>query len=558
MAGRHANGSPPQHQSAHMHASIRSIVIFLAPLAAFELAAAQCEHLIGAADANMSDARFGESVDISGHHALVGSFKDFAGSTTSGSAYFFEYTASSTSGGGWEQVDMVWPEDGQAADWFGRAVAISGDRAVVGAPGASATSVGSGAAYLYERRGARWEAVQKLTTDVMSQGSNMGWPVALHGDVVLLGARFDNQLADDAGAVFVFEYDGAGWVHTAKLLASDGAEDDQFGVSVAVSDDRILVGARNNGTNEQGAAYLFERGLLGWVEVHKFEASDAASGDYFGSACDIDGDVVVVGAYGDNQHGAAYVYELAGQDWAETKLVPDDIPGGSFFGSSVSISGDLILGGSNRDDVMAFNSGSATLFERQPAGWTQVLKVAASDGFVEQNFGQSVALSGDWCISGTPEHFVFGNYRGSGAAYLFAVGRGERYCTSSPNSTGAPASISIEGCLSVLDGELELVATQLPASVPGIFFYGDTPQSAPLGEGTLCVRSNPPGPYRLQVQLSSPAGVLQYPFDFAAAAGIPGEVTAGSTWYFQAYYRDVLGGASGFNLSDGIALPFVP
>jgi hypothetical protein len=219
----------------------------------------------------------------------------------------------------------------------------------------------------------------------------------------------------------------------AKLTASDGAAYDDFGYSVAISGDTVVVGTHYDDDNgfESGSAYVFERNQTGadnWGQVAKLTASDAAADDRFGVSVAISGDTVVVGAWGDadngTQSGSAYVFErnqTGADNWGQVaKLTASDAAAGDWFGYSVAISGDTVVVGAPGDDDNGSQSGSAYVFGRNQTGadnWGQVAKLTASDGAAGDWFGYSVAISGDTVVVGAPYDDDNGAY--SGSAYVF-------------------------------------------------------------------------------------------------------------------------------------------
>ena len=215
--------------------------------------------------------------------------------------------------------------DGAASDYFGLAVAIDSDRAVVGAPLADDSGVYAGAAYIYERSGTGvWVETTELLAAAVASADRFGISVAIDGERAVVGAYGDDDSGPDAGAAYVFERSGTGdWVETDKLLAVGGEATDYFGYTVAIDGDRVVVGAFG-----ADAAYVFERGGTGvWVETDKLVASDGTASDEFGSSVAIEGDRVVVGNDGDDDNGlnsgSAYVYvrDISG-DWVETDKTP--------------------------------------------------------------------------------------------------------------------------------------------------------------------------------------------------------------------------------------------
>jgi len=223
------------------------------------------------------------------------------------------------------------PAGGLDGNWFGLSVAVDGDRIVIGSPTKHEGMMYAGAVYVYEPNGdGGWAETKLVASDGAIGAGQLGMSVAVDGDVVVAGRPFEldpdggpPETTGSRGAVHVFEWDGDdGWAET-KLTASDAADLDQFGSSVAVSGDRIVVGA--GGDDERsGALYVFERGGQGdWVET-KLTASDRAPSEYFGYWAStfsgvpvaIEGDRIAVGS-----RSAVYVFESDGSGgWAETRL----------------------------------------------------------------------------------------------------------------------------------------------------------------------------------------------------------------------------------------------
>ena len=268
----------------------------------------------------------------------------------------------------------------------------------------------------------------KLTASDGAVGDNFGYKVSISGDYAVMGAYRDDDNGSTSGSAYVFERDGAGvWSEVQKLTASDGADNDYFGISVSISGDYAVIGAYtddDNGANS-GSAYIFERdGAGNWSEVQKLTASDAAASDYFGRSVSISGNTVVIGVDWDDDNGSnsgsAYVFERGGAgNWSEVqKLTASDGAANDFFGRSVSISGETVVVGAYNDDDNGSSSGSAYVFERDGFGnWSEVLKLTASDGALADSFGLSVSVSGDYAVIG-----AYGdddNGSASGSAYVF-------------------------------------------------------------------------------------------------------------------------------------------
>jgi hypothetical protein len=282
-----------------------------------------------ASDAGDGD-RFGYSVSISDDTIVVGApWEQGSAGYDRGSAYIF--TRNEGGADNWGQVAKLLASDEQSYAYFGYSVAISGDTVVVGAFRDGASDSERGAAYVFARNEGgtadNWGEVIKLTASDAANGDRFGNAVAISGDTIVVGAYWeDGWMMDDRGAAYVFERneDGAdNWGEVKKLLASDMVAGDEFGKSVAISVDTVVVGADMEDAGgyipNRGVAYIFERNEEGsdtWGQVTKLTASGAAMNDYFGHSVSISDDTVIVGAYGKKggpfspNQGAAYVFSL--------------------------------------------------------------------------------------------------------------------------------------------------------------------------------------------------------------------------------------------------------
>ncbi|MFQ5741652.1 MAG: FG-GAP repeat protein [Acidobacteriota bacterium] len=255
--------------------------------------------------------RFGFSVARSGDTVVVGAQLNDDGGRDSGSAYVFQRTGTT-----WSQQAKLTARDGAAGDRFGASVALSGDTIVVGALGDDDGGRSSGSAYVFQGSGRSWSQQAKLTASDGAARDRFGDSVALSGDTIVVGARSDDDAGRDSGSAYVFQRNGTTWSQQAKLTARDGAAGDLFGDSVALSGDTVAVGVRfdDDAGSSSGSAYIFQRSERSWSQQAKLTASDGAAGDGFGTSVALSGDTVAVGAFGDDDagssSGSAYVYEL--------------------------------------------------------------------------------------------------------------------------------------------------------------------------------------------------------------------------------------------------------
>lgn len=211
-----------------------------------------------------------------------------------------------------------------------------------------------------------------------------------------------------------------------QIVPSDGESSDNFGVSVSISGDTILIGAYfadgPSGPTDSGSAYVYLRTGDAWLQQAELLPSDPATGAKFGGSVAIDGDIAVIGAWQDDavgvESGSAYVFVRNGTTWTqEAKLVAFDGSSGDWFGYSVSISGETVVVGADNDDDLGMDAGSAYVFVRNGGVWTLQTKLLASDGQATDSFGNSVSIAADTIIVGAPLNHGGPVY--SGAAYVF-------------------------------------------------------------------------------------------------------------------------------------------
>lgn len=234
-----------------------------------------------------------------------------------------------------------------------------------------------------------------------------GYSVAISGDTAIVGSfKTDNQVkGKDSGSADIFIRSGNNWLLQAKLVANDGAAHDTLGGNVALFGDTAVAGAighDGNGDNA-GAAYIFTRSGTLWNQQAKLIAADGAKGDAFGQSIALSGNTLVVGAPHDddrgNGSGSVYIFTRHGETWKQTiKLTAADGSAGDLFGISVAISGDTILVGADLNDEKAVDAGAAYVFIKSGDRWIEQAKLTAADGAETDIFGVRVALSGDTAL----------------------------------------------------------------------------------------------------------------------------------------------------------------
>jgi hypothetical protein len=347
---------------------------------------------------------------------------------------------------------------GETNDDFGGAVAIEGEWALIGATGVDAPFSSTGAVFVHRFNGSEWSHDDTLLASDKAEYDRFGCCVAISGDSALIGAWFDdNENGDDAGAAYVFCFDGSNWHEVTKLIASDGAEDDRLGVSVDLDGDLAVVGAHNDDDSgeDSGSAYIFRFDGANWVEETKLLASDGSSGDWFGSELALDGDVAVVSAPGADDlgewTGAVYVYRYQRGDWVEeARLLASDGAAEDRFGSALALEGDRLVVGAFADDDLGRDCGAVYIFQHEGSTWIESAKLVPSDAQVADYFGCSVALEGSRIVVGAPAYSFFEG----GAAYLFNYRDGSWEQTTRLLSSDLEDDDELGGAVAISDGTI--------------------------------------------------------------------------------------------------------
>ncbi|MBK9736477.1 MAG: FG-GAP repeat protein [Saprospiraceae bacterium] len=351
---------------------------------------------------------FGSSVSISGDYAIVGTpFKDVGGNPNQGKVYIFK-----RSGTSWTEQASIVAADGGTDDSFGRSVSISGDYAIVGTPFKDVGgNPNQGKVYIFNRSGTSWTEQASIVTADGGANDSFGWSVSISGDYAIVGTPYKDVGGNpNQGKVYIFIRNGSSWTEQASIVASDGTTGDIFGSSVAISGYYVIIGAmfKNVGANNyQGKAYIFKRSGTTWTEQADLVASDGAYNDNFSISVSISGDYAIVGAGNKNvggitTQGKAYIYHRSGTNWTQqASIVASDGAADDKFGESVSISNNYaIVGAFGKDLGVSINQGKAYIFIRSGTSWTEQANIVASDGEAGSSFGLSVSISGDYIIVG--------------------------------------------------------------------------------------------------------------------------------------------------------------
>lgn len=369
-------------------------------------------------------AQFGDEVDLEEATIVVGAYtKTVTGLFGGGAVYIFERNQGGADQ--WGQVSRLVNTAGAASnDYFGRGIGIDSSNLVIGTDGMDVSGqVDQGAAFGYYRTGTTWELAAIPTANDGAAGDQLGCDLAVNPETLVVGACRDNS---DQGAVYVFYRNTGGvesWGQVRKLTAGDGAAGDLFGSSVALLNDKILVGAPGDNA-ARGGAYLFYRNQGSgdnWGQFQKITASDGVSGDRFGADVSLDVYQAAVGAPEKNGgEGGGYVFyraDLLASPWQQQRIL--SVGGAGGFGTSLSIFGEKLLVGAPDSNTA---QGRAYIYYRNEGGvdqWGLKKTLTASNGGAGDRFGAAVDLFVGRAVIGAP-----GRSSNTGAFYLFGQNTG--------------------------------------------------------------------------------------------------------------------------------------
>ncbi|UCH79645.1 MAG: hypothetical protein JSW20_07760 [Nitrospiraceae bacterium] len=321
--------------------------------------------------------------------------------------------------------------DASAGNQFGFSVAMHGDYAIIGAQvGDADGTVDTGAAYIYRRTASdTWDNGIKIVADDADPFDRFGWSASIYGDFAIVGAQFDNEGDNNAGAAYIFQRTGPDntWDNGTKIMSQNPDANDHFGISVAISNEFAVIGATgdDDANTNSGAIYIFRNINNTWTPVTKILSPDAATDDFFGISVAISGNYVIAGAtFADTTQtdtGAAYIFEWTGTSWGTgTNITPSNLNNRDFFGTAVSIDDNYaIVGARNNSDIEA-TAGAAYIFQNTGSNtWSPGVKITARTGDIDpgDNFGSSVAISEEYAIVGAESDDD--QITNAGAAYVF-------------------------------------------------------------------------------------------------------------------------------------------
>ena len=415
----------------------------------------------------------GSGVSIDSDTAAVGAFLAPVGGLPQAGAVYVFVRASSE----WAEQAKLTAMDAATLDNFGSALAIDGDTAIIGAPQKDKQQ---GSAYVFVRSGTKWSQQAKLRADGTVSGDYFGSAVGLKGDTALVGIS-----NPDRNMAYVYVRTGTTWSEQARIAPSDGKAGDYFGAAVALDTDTALIGApgRLIGTNTSpGRAYVYARAGNVWSEQAKLAIADGAADDRYGLAVALSGDTAVIGAYrraiGNNaRQGEAYVYARSGTSWSEqARLRASDGAADDRFGIAVAVGGDIAVIGAEHATVGDHTGqGAAYVFSRSGGTWSEFMRLTAQAGLSDDAFGRAVAVgaSGNPVVVGAYARMTNNNLL-QGEAYVFAA---------QPQAEGEACTEGVECASGTCTNNLCAPVTQVVADMGSASSTPDGSQVFVVGAG---------------------------------------------------------------------------
>jgi hypothetical protein len=386
---------------------------------------------------------FGLSVAVRGDTAIVGAYGKSDLVRNAGAAYAFTRNA-----GSWTQQARLGTSSPLIDAYLGATVATNGSYTAAGAPYASVGAQNDGVVYLFSN--ATWQQQTILLPNDPDSLSQFGNALAINDNTLFVGAPMHDSFGVNAGAVYVFTFDGVSWVQQQKLIGVDTAPGDRFGSALALNDGWLAVSAplHSSPGSPGGAVYLFEFDGVSWVQRYKVGAPDTIAGDRFGSAIALDDGWLAVGVplhrFVGSASGAVYLFEFNGTAWVQRqKFVASDTAGSDQFGSALALENRRLVVGAPLHNSNGPASGAVYIFERATTTWIERAKLIGSDTNAGDRLGGSISIDGNTILVGAYGDTAAGP--ATGAAYVFVEVTGPGLTTTpsvivTPTETSTPSA----------------------------------------------------------------------------------------------------------------------
>jgi hypothetical protein len=518
-------------------------------------AAAQCSEQALAALASVQEGSgFGTAVALQGDELFVGAAGAIFGLPNPDGGHVDRFVRA---GGGWTWAESLVSSDVELGDHLGCSLAVQGDRLVVGA---QLADFGDGAAYVFERVAGAWQQVAKLSATSPNR-ETFGHAVALDGERIVVGAFLESAAGvTGAGAAYIFDHGPGGWTQVARLQPADLLAFDGFGWSCAVQGDTVVVGkpGDNDAFGPGGSTYVFERAPDGtWPLVQTLQG-DHPAGDFFGMNVLLEGDTLAVSAHlesvpseGDFA-GAVYLFDQQPGGFVRTQRIAADDPlDAEFFGGALAFDGDHLAVGSGLVHAsIPLSPGAVSVYSLTEGAWARSWALAPPATLQDAaSFGGSLALEQATLVVGANTEQVPG--AGAGETIAYELGALHAPYGAGLGGTGGWVP-ELHG--STCTGGSTAVHLQLRIGLglaPAVLLIGPAPVRLPAAGGIVQVAP----PWRLfGLQLGGPA--------VAGAGSLDLHCTLPATTDLPPIFAQLLvldaGAPFGCAISRGLAMPPVP
>jgi hypothetical protein len=485
-------------------------------------------------------------------------------------------------GATWFLTEELFAPAGAPGDGFGNSVAIEGDILAVGAVGTgpALSSQDFGRVFVFQRVGTSWLLAQQLDPPAVQnpQPGAFGSAVALSGGTLFVGAEHDYELSGGGtGAVYVYQRSGGGaWSMVQKLRAGNFAHDARFGSRLSVSGGALAVGAWKD--RFFGAVYVFRHAVGGWFEEAKLVANDPSVAAYLGRSVSINGARLVAGAPELSDQGqpggpgAAYIFERSAIGWVQSAKLRAQTPSvGSGFGESLALSGSRLLVGAPGQQALNGTTGRVFAFESNGVQWTEFAGIQATQtGSTLNAFGCASLWNGTEVFIGASGESMHPDRAGAAYSFGFLPTVGSTVCDGQSacpcgnvaafgegcaNSSGVGAALEVFGSSSVVADDLAFNG-RVPALRVCILYAGarapGSGNGTPRGDGLLCLGGS-------ITALAQSRSDLVGSISFGAGHASLGAWQPGETRAFQLWYRDPQGPCGKrINSTNAIEVQFTP
>lgn len=353
--------------------------------------------------------RFGSSIDIESGLLIIGDRNDDTAGTNAGCAWVVLHGP-----GGWVFLEKLIPSMQADHQAFGHAVSTDGRTVAIGSPGASNQDelpISAGSVIVYRVQASGLHEDGNLLHPDPDSWDRFGQAVALHGDTIAVGCPRDDTSGSDSGSVHMFRKAGGDWLHEGTLIPSDGEAHDQFGMSVSLGSDLVIIGAPGDDDRglDSGAAWIFRRSPEGWIPSSKIHPRQPGDFQWFGFSVTTDDQAFAIGSplagTTPPNHGRVDIYGINGSKPELTRSIRSPLGGDDdWFGYSVDMSSGRLIIGSPGADLSNLEEGCAWIVHEVSGDWH--LKKVLRHGSPQAGYqsGHCVGIDGEFEAMGRYDH----------------------------------------------------------------------------------------------------------------------------------------------------------